>query len=198
MIPVAEPCLGEEEVKYSIRDLRLRDFWSLHKMYDSLSTESRRYFHPGIFGTKSKGVNWFLAQINLLLSLTPLKYLILRIYPRAVFFIVGAFERSRLIGFAYLKVCELSSKGGLITDLGIAIKDNYQSRGIGSKLIRALLNTAKKMKVEKIYLTVHPTNTKALRLYKKYGFKQTGFTTDTYQGNKSDMIKMELNLNKSQ
>jgi len=63
------------------------------------------------------------------------------------------------------------SNGKFIARLGIAVKDDYQNKGVGSQLMKELLNLAKNQNVGKIYLKVHPKNTKAIRLYQNYGFR---------------------------
>lgn len=62
-----------------------------------------------------------------------------------------------------------------IADFGISIKKDYWSKGIGSKMMEAMLEWARdKGIIRKINLTVNTDNKVAIALYKKYGFKIEG------------------------
>ena len=59
------------------------------------------------------------------------------------------------------------------TLIGIAILKAYRGRGLGEKLIRAIIKLAKKkLKPKNIYLSAFAENKVALNLYKKVGFKE--------------------------
>jgi putative acetyltransferase len=63
-----------------------------------------------------------------------------------------------------------SHRGGL----GMGIIPEFRGRGIGSKLLSATLDHAKKFGLEKVELNVYTSNTLAVALYKKFGFKEEG------------------------
>jgi RimJ/RimL family protein N-acetyltransferase len=57
----------------------------------------------------------------------------------------------------------------------MSIQESYTNQGIGSSLIRQLLQWAKEGQVvEKIYLEVFANNERAIHLYKKLGFIEEG------------------------
>ena len=56
-------------------------------------------------------------------------------------------------------------------ELGIAVHDEYQSRGIGSSLLKHLLNIARNKKLRKVWLNVRATNKPAIHVYRKVGFE---------------------------
>lgn len=58
--------------------------------------------------------------------------------------------------------------------LGIAIKRGHRSKGYGTKLIEQAIEWARSKGVEKIWLEVFSTNTKAVEVYKKIGFTIEG------------------------
>lgn len=62
----------------------------------------------------------------------------------------------------------------------IFILEQYRNQGIGSKLIEYLLEKCKIC--ENITLEVRKDNEKALRLYKKYGFKEVALRKNYYNG----------------
>lgn len=66
---------------------------------------------------------------------------------------------------------------------------NYRGKGIGSEVIKILISMAfKEIKLKKLYLNVRENNIKAIRCYKKCGFKTTKtypkmyFIDSSYQG----------------
>lgn len=59
--------------------------------------------------------------------------------------------------------------------LGIAIMNGYREEGIGTQLMQAVLDYAKKtMKLKIVELEVYSTNERAQKLYQKIGFKKFG------------------------
>lgn len=77
----------------------------------------------------------------------------------------------------------------------IAIKKEYQSQGIGTKLLEALINHSAKMGMVALTLEVRVSNLSAQHLYKKLGFEQAGIRKDFYQYPKEDAIIMWNNIN---
>lgn len=61
------------------------------------------------------------------------------------------------------------------TVLGVTVKEGYRDKGIGSRLLEYAINWAKGTGVVKrIELHVFSTNSRAIHLYKKYGFVLEG------------------------
>lgn len=52
--------------------------------------------------------------------------------------------------------------------------DTFDTRGIGSKLMEAVFALAREHEVNDLFLVVREDNTRAIRLYEKYGFQATG------------------------
>jgi len=63
-----------------------------------------------------------------------------------------------------------SHRGGL----GMGLLSEYRGRGIGAKLLDAVLKHAKSSGLEKVELHVYTSNAPAIALYKKFGFEQEG------------------------
>ncbi len=73
---------------------------------------------------------------------------------------------------------------GHIGNFGIGIKKGYRGMGLGSYLMKKILNLAKKElrpKPKIIRLSVFPTNKVAIKLYKKYGFRKVATIPDQLQ-----------------
>ena len=61
------------------------------------------------------------------------------------------------------------------TVLGMSVKEEYRDKGIGSKLLEYAIDWAKSTGiVKRIELHVFETNSRAIHLYKKYGFEIEG------------------------
>ncbi len=56
--------------------------------------------------------------------------------------------------------------------LNIAVDPTYRNKGIGKRLISEIINISEKDEVRKIFLEVRASNSKAIELYKKSGFKR--------------------------
>jgi ribosomal-protein-alanine N-acetyltransferase len=53
----------------------------------------------------------------------------------------------------------------------IAISPDFQRRGFGNELLNWLLNKAKELKVQEIFLDVRADNTAAIEMYRAAGFE---------------------------
>jgi ribosomal-protein-alanine N-acetyltransferase len=82
---------------------------------------------------------------------------------------IVAEENGVIAGFIVARVaekdCELEN---------IAVAENVQRRGMGSKLMRALISEARKRNAAHIFLEVRESNRAARALYEKCGFGVTG------------------------
>jgi putative acetyltransferase len=60
-------------------------------------------------------------------------------------------------------------------DLGMSVHDQFQGRGIGRKLLAALLDVADNhLGLVRVELEVFPDNVRAIRLYESMGFEHEG------------------------
>jgi RimJ/RimL family protein N-acetyltransferase len=177
-----------------IKEYQVSDFYQIHKMYDSLSDESKHYFHPKIFGFKSVNLLWYLNQLALFFSsIKVIKKGLLRLYPRSNYFLVLAVNEKELLGMAYLKIKRPYSNG-FLASLGMVVIDRLHGRGIGSKLLNNLIYISKKWNIKKITLDVIEDNFGAIKLYKKFGFKEIEIIKDGdfWEGRRYNCIRMNL------
>jgi RimJ/RimL family protein N-acetyltransferase len=54
------------------------------------------------------------------------------------------------------------------------VKQGYRDAGIGTEIMRTQIDLAKKMKLEVLTLTAFASNKRAIHVYEKVGFVQTG------------------------
>lgn len=62
----------------------------------------------------------------------------------------------------------------------IAVREEYRERGIGKKLLRTIIEKARKTGFREIYLEVRVDNLPAIKLYEKMGFKRKGLLEKYY------------------
>lgn len=79
-------------------------------------------------------------------------------------------EKERIIGSASLSFHSQEAVRHK-AELGITIHDEYQDQGLGTAMIKHLLEIAQKKRLKKIYLRVDTENRRALHAYEKCGFK---------------------------
>lgn len=72
----------------------------------------------------------------------------------------------------------------------IAVHKDYRRRGIGDLIIKELVAIAEENEMMGLTLEVRKSNTNALELYKKNGFKLEGIRPEYYEDNKEDAYIM--------
>jgi len=72
---------------------------------------------------------------------------------------------------------EIGKRGGFsshVGGVGIAIREGYRDIGIGTEMLRTLISEAEKMGLKVLTLGVFSTNARAIHVYSKVGFRETG------------------------
>lgn len=60
-------------------------------------------------------------------------------------------------------------------DLGMAVRDDFQGKGVGTELVKAAVELADKwLNLQRLELSVYVDNEPAIRLYKRFGFEVEG------------------------
>lgn len=72
----------------------------------------------------------------------------------------------------------------------IAVHKDYRRKGIGQAIIEKLVEIAEEKEMIGLTLEVRKSNTPALELYKKNGFKLEGIRPEYYEDNKEDAYIM--------
>lgn len=82
-------------------------------------------------------------------------------------------NEQRIIGSASLK---FNSQEALKhkSELGLTVHDDYQNRGIGTALLKHVIDIARMKKLSKTFLLVSTDNERAIHMYKKAGFEIEG------------------------
>ena len=82
-------------------------------------------------------------------------------------------------------------------DLGMLVDAAWRGRGVGSALVQAGIEWARRQGLHKLCLEVFPTNSAVIALYRKFGFVEEGLRTKQYRrasGELWDAIVMGLTL----
>ncbi len=70
----------------------------------------------------------------------------------------------------------------------LAVKPEYQNQGLGSILVWQMLDNAHRFGAEWVVLEVRVSNSKAINLYKQFGFKEVGRRKEYYSNNREDAL----------
>lgn len=83
-----------------------------------------------------------------------------------------------------------------IGELCISVKKDYWNMGIGSVVMKELISFAKEHKIRNVSLGVKASNSKAMKLYEKFGFEKVGVHKNYFNinGTYDDEILMDLYL----
>jgi RimJ/RimL family protein N-acetyltransferase len=85
-------------------------------------------------------------------------------------------------------------------DLGMQVAEEYRARGVGTVLLRAIIEWARAKEAHKVTLQVWPHNEQARRLYERFGFLEEGRLRRHYRrrtGELWDAIIMGLVLDET-
>ena len=96
-----------------------------------------------------------------------------------------ALEEQRIIGYmgAWLLLGEAQ-----VTN--VAIMPEYRGKGIGTKMLETYIGVLKEQGITAMTLEVRPSNTAAIGLYHKFGFRSVGLRKGYYQDNGEDAMIM--------
>lgn len=83
-------------------------------------------------------------------------------------------ETQKVVGSISL-IRQTAARRSHVAALGMAVHDDYQGQGIGSRLMAAIIDLAENwFNLTRLELTVFVDNQPALQLYRKYGFTIEG------------------------
>lgn len=95
--------------------------------------------------------------------------------------IIVALTNERIAGMAHL-VKGKFEKNEHVSELGILVLKDFRRKGIGTLMMKCLMDWAEKQKgLKKISLTVFATNKPAIKLHKKFGFSVEGVCKKHYR-----------------
>ena len=110
------------------------------------------------------------------------------IYNEGTSFLL-AFMDSAAVGFCILRCT--GDEGELFQ---IAVAKSHRRRGFAGMLLESALLRARSSGVGTVYLEVRKSNTAAIALYKKYGFKKKGLRKKYYNDPEEDAVIMASDI----
>ncbi|MER8013251.1 ribosomal protein S18-alanine N-acetyltransferase [Streptomyces griseoluteus] len=96
-------------------------------------------------------------------------------------------DGGRLVGYA-----GLASSGDLGDVQTIAVARDQQGTGLGARLLTELLRAATAFECAEVMLECRVDNTRAQKLYERFGFAPIGFRRGYYQPGNVDALVMRL------
>jgi ribosomal-protein-alanine N-acetyltransferase len=96
-----------------------------------------------------------------------------------------AVDGEDVIGYAGL--CDYPDEAFVQT---LAVARTAQGRGLGARLLQALLDEAGRRHHRRVLLEVRADNARALTLYERFGFRRTGIRRGYYQPSGTDAVVM--------
>lgn len=100
---------------------------------------------------------------------------------------VVAYEGERLVGYG-----GVAASGDLADIQTIAVARDHWGTGLGARLLTELLRHATAFEVEQVMLEVRVDNTRAQKLYERFGFEPIGFRRGYYQPGNIDALVMRF------
>lgn len=91
----------------------------------------------------------------------------------------------------YIGVWNVMSEGQITN---VAVEPNHRGKGIGQKLVQALVEYAKANELEVLILEVRESNAAAQKVYSKAGFKEVAIRKNYYTHPKENAMIMALAL----
>lgn len=89
-----------------------------------------------------------------------------------------AFIDDEAVGNIGFEVCT-SPRRRHVGSLGMGVKDKYQGLGVGSALLKTVIDLSDKwLNLKRLELSVYTDNERAISLYKKFGFEIEGESKD--------------------
>ena len=110
-------------------------------------------------------------------------------HQKQAFVVVG--EGQVPIAYALLKH-DKNPKTINIEKMGVAA--GQEGKGVGSLILRWIIVRARLLAVERIALHVRGSNTRAICLYCRTGFKEVGRESNGYKGKGADRVKIAMEL----
>ncbi|MBT2367863.1 ribosomal protein S18-alanine N-acetyltransferase [Streptomyces sp. ISL-10] len=109
--------------------------------------------------------------------------------PQATRRYVVAELDGRIVGYA-----GLAAAGGLGDVQTIAVEPGQWGTGLGARLLTDLLQHATAFECHEVLLEVRVDNTRAQKLYERFGFEPIGFRRGYYQPGNIDALVMRLTV----
>ena len=109
-------------------------------------------------------------------------------------------QTQNIMGYAYYGFFRNIAGFGQTVEHSVFVRPEYAGRGLGSKLLNALIAHAKQQGLHIMVAAIDHENLHSIYLHQKCGFIQTGYMPQVGQkfGQWRDLVLMQLNLQQHQ
>jgi RimJ/RimL family protein N-acetyltransferase len=110
---------------------------------------------------------------------------------------LGGFIDNVLVALCDFSPLGLAYKMAHRCQIGISVATKHQGKGIGSLMMKTLISAATQTGFEQMELEVVASNTRAMQLYKHYGFREIGMIPRGFryrEGYYEDLLLMAREL----
>lgn len=76
----------------------------------------------------------------------------------------------------------------------VTVRREYRRQGLGSQLVQFILNVSAELGLHRAFLEVRESNVAGQRLYRKLGFKHTGWRKGYYRSTGEDAVVMSKTI----
>jgi len=151
----------------TVRLILPTDIFGCYAMYQSLSPETRRYSDP----FPHRLIGWSMWAVPLALSsIGALRRLLMNLLPRAVTLgYVATNAKGKIVAFTFLKLRKPTYEG-YIAESGTFIAEDYQSRGLGTCIMKIKIEEGRQFGIRELIANVHSQNRKMIGLCRKTGY----------------------------
>jgi L-phenylalanine/L-methionine N-acetyltransferase len=95
--------------------------------------------------------------------------------PEGLFSLVACVDNNEVVGQLGLHTFPQRPRRRHVGQIGMAVRDDWQGKGVGTALMQAAVDLADKwLNLTRLELEVYIDNTPAIRLYEKFGFTIEG------------------------
>lgn len=99
--------------------------------------------------------------------------------PEGLFSLVACVENDEVVGNLGLHTFPNRPRRRHVGQIGMAVRDDWQGKGVGTALMQAAIDLADKwLNLRRLELEVFVDNAAAIRLYEKFGFSIEGRLVD--------------------
>ena len=88
--------------------------------------------------------------------------------------VIVAETEGQVVGFGSLNAFNPRDAYNHVADFSLYVERSWRGRQVGSRLLEALIERAKRLGYHKLALSAFPFNQAGLALYRKYGFRVVG------------------------
>lgn len=99
-----------------------------------------------------------------------------------------------ICGFAVMRLIRQTNNSNYLEINNIAVEEKYRNKGIGSNILLEIDKICRNNNLAKIFLEVRESNTNAISLYLKNGFRKSGRRKRFYSKPTEDALTMIKDL----